>query len=120
MLKALYKATFILFNLYFLFSFSIITTIFIFVKMASTLARTAHEEHLALIARLNDVLFIRHTSGNHTNTPITNTDIIVRPSGSRITYVVLNINNPAIRSEFQNLVLRMSVSIPPYIVREVY
>jgi hypothetical protein len=88
--------------------------------MASNLSRTAHEEHLALLARLRDVLFIRHTTGSRANSPVTNTDIIVRPSGPRVTYVVLNINNPAIRSEFQNLVLRMSVSILLLIVRKVY
>jgi hypothetical protein len=79
--------------------------------MASNLSRTAHEEHLALVARLTDLMFIRHQSGLQANEPITNTSIVVRASGAAITYVPLNINDALVRSEFQNLILRMVVSI---------
>jgi hypothetical protein len=79
--------------------------------MASNLPRTAHEEHLALLSRLTDVLFVRHQSGNQAGTPIRNTSLVVRPSGPTVTYVPLNITNAAIRLEFQNLILRMSVSM---------
>ena len=78
--------------------------------MASNLPRTAHEEHLALLARLADVLFIRHQSGPQAGTPITNTSLVVRASGPAIVYLPLNINDAEIRSEFQNLILRMPVS----------
>jgi hypothetical protein len=79
--------------------------------MASNLPRTAHEEHLALLARLNDVLFVRHQAGNQAGAPIRNTSIVVRPSGPTVTYVPLNIMAAAVRSEFQNLILRMTVSM---------
>ena len=83
--------------------------------MASNLPRPAHEEHLALLARLTDALFVRHTTGTNLGTPMTNTTIVVRSTGPPITYMALNITDPAIRLEFQNLVLRMSVRTYPFL-----
>ena len=79
--------------------------------MASNLSRTAHEEHLALVARLTNLIFIRYQSGLQANKPITNTRIVVRASSAAITYMPLNINDMLVRLEFQNLILRMVISI---------
>jgi hypothetical protein len=62
---------------------------------------------LALLASCSSVINLARRLAH----PVTNTTIVVRASGPAITYIPVNLMSPVVQAEFQNMVLRMTVSM---------